>query len=270
MQWASRCLTPIAPYLSPPPQFCVVQHTKGEVLVIATDRSVGFVPCTEKDRKPTYFLRIHDQTLAAPDYLASDLILGKRQHPYLAITEVVTSVGGRREGRQAKVDWCFETEFTIENQGLSRAENVMVGLVNLSTTEATGSLPVSNHLRKHITTIKPDESKYKADVPALRQHVADLAAVEPFTLKTALIAGCVSAPLRWVGGFYIPYAWKAAVYLTAEGAPPRWHQLSIEIDSPLLKHLRSSGRGISSMGPFLCVERLTAGRPVVGWVGDKI
>src|SRR4051812_12597551 len=35
-EWASRCLTPIAPYFSPLPRFQVVPHPNGNVLIAAT------------------------------------------------------------------------------------------------------------------------------------------------------------------------------------------------------------------------------------------
>jgi hypothetical protein len=42
--------------------------------------------CIEAGR-PVYYFRFHDQTLEAPDYLVTDLILGRREHPYLAIVD---------------------------------------------------------------------------------------------------------------------------------------------------------------------------------------
>jgi len=83
--WAASCLTPIAPYFSPPPRFQVVKHPKGDVLIAATERSLGLVPCIEAGEF-VYYLRFHDQTLSnktlrAPEYLIADLVLGRRQQP---------------------------------------------------------------------------------------------------------------------------------------------------------------------------------------------
>jgi len=267
-RWASRSLTPIAGYLSPPPILQEVDHPDGPVLVAVVTRSAVLAPCFERgDRRSLYYLRLDDQTLQADEYLVADLVLGRRQHAYLTITEVMTWGGGKEINREAHHDWWFQMQFTIENQGLSRAENVRVGVINLSGRNASSSIPMGNHLLGYVAVVEPD--KYRGDVLELRQHVNVCPVLEPFALRTLSTSGCVSSPLAWAGGFYTPYEWKAAVYLIAEGTPPTWYQLSITIDTPLLTHLQSS-QMVSSTGPFLRIERLATGRPVVGWVGDNI
>jgi hypothetical protein len=88
--WAARCLTPLAPYFAPPPRFQVVAHPQGDVLVAATERSLSLVPCVENGAL-VYYLRIHDQTLKAPDYLMSDILLGRRNRPDLHVRDFHTA-----------------------------------------------------------------------------------------------------------------------------------------------------------------------------------
>ena len=78
--WASRCLTPVAGYFSPVPKFQVLQHPNGEVLICVARRSLNLIPQIE-NQQLVYYLRIHEQTLKAPEYLMSDLLLGRKQKP---------------------------------------------------------------------------------------------------------------------------------------------------------------------------------------------
>jgi hypothetical protein len=65
--WASRSLTPIAGYLSPPPVLYEVPSPDGPMLVVAVARAPGLVPCFDRgDRRLLYHLRLDDQTL--PQY----------------------------------------------------------------------------------------------------------------------------------------------------------------------------------------------------------
>jgi len=88
-EWASDAMSDMASYFSPSPRFQLVEHAEGNVLVCAVARAPGLVPCVEAGRMK-YFLRIHDSTVKCPDYLISDLVLGRREHPTLHVD--VTSV----------------------------------------------------------------------------------------------------------------------------------------------------------------------------------
>lgn len=270
VRWASSCISPISGFLAPPPRYDTVDYAGGKkVLVVTTGRSPVLVPCYEAPQRPVYFLRMDDKTLAADEYLVADLILGRRQHAYLTIAGVKAWGGGRETEPQGHYDWWFKLGFTIENQGLSRAENVMLGVVNLSGRRASPTVPVGSHLLRHITVARPGGDKYKGSTQDLCHHTCAFPAPTPFEVQVVSTNGLVSAPLAWNNAFYTPYLWKAAVYVTAENTPPAWYQLSIAIDSPLLKHLESD-KTVSSQGPFLRIERVATGRPIVGWVGDNI
>lgn len=264
--WASNSLTPIAGYLSPPPVLYEVPHPDGPVLIAVVARAPRLVPCSDRgNRRLLYHLRLDHQTLAADEYLVADLVLGRRQHAYLGITGV-GMFGGSNPDPGGNSEWRFRMRFSIENEGLARAENVRLGIVSMGGRYVSSPGSVSDHLRRHVTVVGPDPDKYKGEVN-LGQHVAGCPALEPFASEILSTVGCISVPVRWVGGFYI-YEWKAAMYVTAESTPPAWYQLSVEVDSPLLEHLKSD-KTVSTEGPFLRIERVI-GRPIVGWVGENI
>jgi hypothetical protein len=129
-EWAASCVTPIASHFSPLPRFQVVEHSEGKVLVAFAGRSLNYVPCIKTGRL-VYYLRFHDQTLEAPDYLISDLMLGRRQHPYLHITGAFLASLYRQDGPQGSgvMDLCFQPVFQCENQSLSWAESVRLGII---------------------------------------------------------------------------------------------------------------------------------------------
>jgi hypothetical protein len=81
-KWAENCVLDMVPYFSPQPRFRVVNHSKGPVLLISVARAPSLVPCVEA-RQIKHFFRINQTTLEAPEYLISDLVLGRRQHPLL-------------------------------------------------------------------------------------------------------------------------------------------------------------------------------------------
>jgi predicted HTH transcriptional regulator len=79
-EWATRCLQNMVGFFSPPSRFQIVELDEGPVLTIAVARAPSLMWCVE-DGRPKYFLRMGDSTVEAPDYLISDLVLGRRQHP---------------------------------------------------------------------------------------------------------------------------------------------------------------------------------------------
>lgn len=225
-EWASKCLTPITPYFSPSPIFQVVEHSRGNVLVVATNRSFGMVPCIETG-KQVYYLRMHDQMLQAPDYLISDLILGRRQHPSLNITNLSLINFGSSHCKLPN-DWNgldvnFELVFSLENESLSWAEDIRLGLISWTKPpnyrRAGGSEQISNYLHSYFELQNPEGFESPPDlVHTVKPDTHRKINMEPFTLQTIRIGG-FSIPLR--EGFNSHYfIWKAAIYLISKGSPP--------------------------------------------------
>src|SRR5260221_875444 len=179
-EWASRSLTNIAAYLSPPARFCTINHPDGKVLVIATARTPGLVPITEASGL-VYYFRFHDQTLnnqtlKAPDYLISDIVLGRRQRPSLYIAE--SEIFGAREvgdrvSIDRPIDISFEVNFRVENRSLFWAEDVRLGIISLTKQHqqhqlppglSGRKLPIGNELRLYFDEQIIDKSWYSEPV----------------------------------------------------------------------------------------------------------
>jgi hypothetical protein len=105
-----------------------------EVLVIAVARSMRFVPCIV-DGKEVFFLRIGDSTVAAPEYLVTDLVLGRRHRPELQIRSVAIhkwsplSPDVDRLGGPATPVYRLTLDLYVENQSLVFADDVSAGAV---------------------------------------------------------------------------------------------------------------------------------------------
>jgi hypothetical protein len=103
------------------------------VLAIAVARAPSLVPCVES-REIKYFFRIGDSTLRVPEYLIADLVLGRRQHPFIDLhvrgviegTEQIKEADGRRNLTTAR---SVMFSFVVENLSLVTAEDVKVGAV---------------------------------------------------------------------------------------------------------------------------------------------
>ena len=260
-EWASRCLTPIAPYFSPLPRFQVVQHSEGDVLVASTDRSLGLVPCVEAGQL-VYYLRLHDQTLKAPEYLISDILLGRRQQPYFHITDCsLVDLETCREAQSGEYDLCFSPLFICENDSLFRPDYVRVGIVSWSK-YPVGRGNVSNHLLSYIEVRDIDRQRYSG--PCNLVHIEKIfPGIGSFDVGVFKAIDVHTVPLSVYDQWYIPYSWKAALYLMSESAPV-WYQLSVTISSDLLVCLRSE-TSLSSASGLFEVKRMSGERPVVVW-----
>ena len=267
IRWASSCVSPISGFLSPPPRYETVDCGGREVLAVATARSPVLAPCYEAPQRPVYYLRMDDKTLPANEYLVADLILGRRQHAYLSTDGVEAHTAGLRMDGDGTYDWRFRLEFVIANQAFASAEKVIVGIVARHHGDHAGMLAMSEHLRQHVD-VHTQKARFVSD-PAIGLQLGGIAGLKAFTLEKAVSKGILSAPVSSRFGSYTPYVWNAGVYVIAEHTPPLWYQLTIEVDSQLLQYLQSTD-ALYSTGSQLRVERVPAGRPVVGWIGPSI
>lgn len=145
-KWAEGLLHDVVGYLSPPPRFQVLDTASGPVLIIAVARAPRLVPCVEA-RAANYWLRINQTTIKVPDYLISDLVLGRRQHAELIPR--VTRVKYRDVHQCVRVT----ISLTFENVSLKTADAVRLGAVSWSFEEAGPSVPSA--LRPYLDVIEP-------------------------------------------------------------------------------------------------------------------
>lgn len=270
-KWATRCLTPIFPYLSPLPQFSVIEHPpQGDVLVVATDRSLGLVPCAERDRKLVYYFRMHDQTLPAPDYLISDLMLGGRRRSYLHIPEfqLIPFPTHRDSAREDHILY-FNLHFRVENQGLSCAEDVRLGIISLNRVSTRHDVLTSDYLKSYLEIQLPKDGQIITAGPAVCHNVGTKDSLPPFTAAPIVTNSKFSALLEINDRRYIPYNWWAPVYLSAKNTPPVWYQLKLAVNDELFRCARDSENILSCDTGQLQIERVSGRRPVVSWVWDS-
>jgi hypothetical protein len=230
---------------------------------------MGLVPCIETDRELVYYFRFHDQTLdnktlRAPEYLINDILLGRRQHPYLRITEYdFTDHYTRQDHKTGAYDLYFSPTFVVENASLAWAEGVRLGLIGWNLPAYSGHELSSTHLLSHIDVQKPDERVYPSRC-ILSHEIRGGKGMVPFHIETFNTMPAQVVPLRVYNDWYMPYSWKAAAYLISKGSPPIWYQLEVGVEDKLLTSAMSN-RNLPSDEHLFSVRRLSGERPVVAW-----
>ena len=268
-QWANDCIQRIASNFSPLPRFQVVNHADGSVLVAVATRSLNLVPIIENSRQ-RYYLRIHDQTRSMPDWMISDLMLGRRAYPYLHISDVsISNIRRHLEGNRFTGNTQYPYEylsvdfaFLVENESLFWAEDVSMGMIGWVLESRAGRL--NNHLLAHVTIQNP--SPFGDCQPLVLRHLRQSAqmpfVLDPFSERIININGW-NIPLKCVSDFYM-YTWNAALYVIARETPPVWYRLSLTINSNLLTLQRSNAFDQIG-GENLRLMKTSGGRPTVSW-----
>jgi hypothetical protein len=237
--WATNCLQSMAPYLSPPPRICKVEHTCGHpVLVIAVARAPSLVPVAESGDF-AHYLRLGDSTLKVPAYLLSDLVLGRRRHPRLLIQISMSRVSmDKTIGELGAPTRGTLIPFGIEvmNEGLAWADEFLAGLVCWYPKETREhiSLQLRSYLNerqpskdvtctwlRHITNASETEDQ-PSQLAKMMSNVTDVPetySLKPFTNRH------VSFPvvcLPWPG---LGLTCRFGVYVMEKGSPPIWSQI---------------------------------------------
>lgn len=254
-EWATRCANPISLRISPSPRFYVLPHPKGSVLIIAVYRSSLLVPCIESNRE-IYYLRVHDETLAAPPYLISDLLLGRRQHPmlnlYAGILELVSLTDPG-----ANYNLTIRLRFGIENEGMSWAEGILIGTVFWSIGDESR---LGQSLRASLDLRKPDTERFTRANFRICHNTQMIDPIRPFASAVMISDRLIILPLSGLVGWYAPYRWKAAVYVIAKASPPTWYQAEIDVAPPLFTLLQSPN---ANRLLDLPLKRIVSDRPIV-------
>jgi hypothetical protein len=261
-EWAARCLNPIAAYFSPSPRFQVVNHPDGDVLIISTSQVYNLVPCLESG-EIVYYLRFHDETLKAPEYLISSLLLGKRQRPFLGITDFSLSSFNQQfsrqppQGGERKIS--FSLNLRLENQSLLWADGARAGIIYLASERAES---FSNHLLSYIEIHKfEEESPPHTWRVVHKQLLTKTGGLVPFQSRDFNMPVSLSLPVSIAESI----SWKAALYILSKDSLPVWHQVTFRFGSEFLTHMQDNKLLIPD-GNLLEIKRLTGTgkRPIVG------
>jgi hypothetical protein len=206
----------------------VVQHAQGPVLIIATARAPSLVPCVEAGRLK-YFFRVGDSTLPIPEYLITDLVLGRRQHPFIDLKVLDHSIDTASESKDMTI------RFSVENLSLVPAEEIRIGVVFWFAGDGYPAL-ASPHLRSYLDVHEPVGPDLPEDhlrlIYVSNQSSGRTVDLRPFEaghidIKTPLSLSNMEvrvtkpgqgAKVRRIG----------AVYVMPKGSPPTWFELEIE------------------------------------------
>lgn len=271
-KWAATCLADIASYFSPLPRMHVVGHpTQGNVLIVAVGRSAGLVPCIEK-RRFTYHLRFNDQTLQVPEYLLSDLVLGRRRRPDLHIATLQTAGFGLRLEPQKNaygpdVALQFDLECTVENRGLVWAEDVRIGTVSLIRQPAYPADMLNSHLLSYLDVQENDTLSSTRELVHKRYKLGDLEAfttTQPKIISTHVLSMTIQFELY-------DYEWLTAIYIVSRDTPPTWYQLNLQVNQDVHNFAVLQPRGeLRANGQFMKLTLLSAERPTVAWLNLRL
>lgn len=221
--WASRCLTPIASYFSPPLIFQVVKHPQGDVLICAVARSIGLVPTMEGGEISHYF-RFHDQTLnnktlKAPEYLITDIVLGRRNRPFLTITEITIShISAKNDDHLNMLNIYVEPKIVIENQSLHKASEVRVGVIGWTNDTTALRLAIGNNLASYLD-IKPSDMFGHPYTMKIQHFSRRENKIEALSVLECESFAQFYIPRRVLNTWYT-YSWKGAIYIISEEIPP--------------------------------------------------
>lgn len=260
--WATRVLANLSQYFSVQPRIRTAVHSgaNGEVLVISTERASGLVPVVHQ-RRLVFPLRIGDSTVTPPDYLITDLVLGRRNRPALS----VKVNGARFNLEHEQINSCvYKLRFSIhvESENLVFAESVRVGLVGWSLF-GVNALGLTPALKSRVDAQPPSVPQFTQHwnlmhVIVTKHHADSLVPptdirLGPFErsadLSISLLAPILPDPNRIELG--------AGLYVLAQNAEPVWYQVTTRYGKS--EALDTKG-GIAP--PFLpCSVERTTDRP---------
>jgi hypothetical protein len=267
-EWAASCITQLTPFFSPMPRFQIVNHPDGQVLLAAASRSLGLISCVESSER-VYYFRMHDETLSnktvrAPEYLVTDLLLGRREQPYLYIADLGFGQLGRRKGKEEPTtDIEFGLDFHAENQNISWASDTILGIVAMAKSIQGRLYPRGSHLLSYIDIQEPDGALSVVHHEIGHTHVK-MNEFGPFDVNQFANFAIYTVPLRWHETWY-SYTWKAAAYILSRSTPPQWYQIELEINTALLTLISQHPEQVRDE-KLLRIEPMVGQRPVVGWV----
>ncbi len=243
--WASRALTPIRTGSTlPEPRFTVTQINGVEVLIVSVGRAR--MPVADvRNREPVFWVRMNEQTLDVPHWLATDLLLGRRAQPNLRVASI--------EALEVRVIrlFCERIEgldiglkVTYENESLIVAQHTRVGLVGWA---AVPPVTLPQQLRRSIQ-LEPPPEDLNVGGPSgwsgwglchafphrgVVSPLADAYAVEPFAFSSDSLTAWRLPIFRMERGVEM----KAALYLLARNTEPWWWQLKLRYNEQAARQL---------------------------------
>lgn len=245
--WCRDVTAELVPYLSPLPRITVQEYLGNgvttEVLLVAVARAPALVPLYGQAKRPTWWVRFHDRNRELPEYLAADILVGRRTQPLLHLCNprVVPNVPKLHNDPNVVKERHADVELaaTVENIGFNVGEDIQVGVLSFSLAWDQPAPEPSSHLLQYIDVqpvgeyFRPWEYPAKERWPLVHAvSFADSAPSQSVRLSTwqrQNLKFAVSqrrllklqVPVRKGGATLV----QAALYLLAAGCGPQWFQL---------------------------------------------
>lgn len=230
VSWASTCIQQFISEFSPIPRFQMVAHPAGNILLVATYTAPNLIAIPVNGKR-IYYFRVHDQTPQMPDYLVSDLLLGRRQHPYFAVNDLEVSNIHLSHNKNDYMWIDISLEILFENQSLYRVSDLRAGLVQIS---ASPKQKLSSFLKNYLEI---DESNLPPDMNLIHSMLPKGSNVKVSPFHPIRINPSIRLTTRFEFKDYF-YTWRASIYLMSKDSPPQWFQLEIENSVELRKLTR--------------------------------
>jgi len=258
--WVSTCITPIAPNLYPAPKITELIIEGKRVIIILVLRSEILVPRSEGGRL-VYSIRIYDQTIDAPDYLISDLMLGRRKIPHLRFIDFINSDLWPDGGHNNESYLNISLNIELENDSLLDIETLIFGLITYSKNDRN-ALKIGQYIRNYLEINELSSDILGFDLRDVFYNQI-FSGLKPFEVKNYKINAVISLPSGKGYNLIDPYYWEFAFYLAPQGMSPTWYQGKMEINSELLISIRERKLFRHSKEMGLSLIQLSGERPII-------
>lgn len=260
-EWANSVLAPVYPQISPRIEAVTVAGG-AEVLVIAVNRSPSLVNYI-KDAQIRYAMRFGDRTVDVPEFLISDLVLGRRQHPILEVRDLRFEESFQEAATPGGFQF-FDASVSLilDSRSLATSRETRVGAI--AWTVSFGGRNSNPILRHYVDAEEPPTeiappwgtTNFKPPWELRRVEFGSPFDLPPFASR-GISNGTLAQLPRWLGQGVVNFA----LFVLPAGSPPQWFEAS-------LRYQFTSGHGIQGTviktpEPRACTK--VDSRPLVAW-----
>lgn len=226
--WVVGAMQAIAHALPHPPVARTVACGEHLLWLIAIQRSQGpLVPISSPSEKWVYPIRTEAGTIDAPDYLVSDLLVGRRAQPTFEITSIAVCRKDFARNSIAEIV-SVVLELQVDNASMVYAEGVILSFVSLHLelepdTSRARALPANGEYtnRRILSPALRRELDF-IDSPSMGfvHRVVNLEDLESYALKKVVLP-----PTRYPGNVLTAHS---AIIVAHRNGPPTFFQFRYE------------------------------------------
>lgn len=188
----------------------------GFYVMMGVQRASRLVQVAEPDQL-MFYLRVHDTTTYAPDYLAADLVLGRRQQPRIEVEEMPVAVV--RGGPENDVK-DFSARLYLHNVGFSWLVKPIAGFISPHFPRAPTLPP---HLEAEVRVVRPMRGAMpwlsRGQISFPRTLGNEVPPLERVSIHGPRVA-TTDLEQRTL-------LWAAALYVVCFNQEPNWYQVVV-------------------------------------------